>query len=290
MTVEALGEGRPTPTRRHHLFHSYLRMRRRLSRRTPTRIAAGPHQVSPWFLPWNIGQLLNVEFVTPAEANGAELAMWFEVAIDPPVRRTASDYFGDLPALNAGCADTSKRRVMRVFEEVFGYGYAVDPLTHSGRMVAKSDANGKSYGKLLTGPIEAEEVEPDLVYQRLIDFQSGNVVRDLRVCVVGGEIPYFTIKVRPVEKRFEPPTSHVDGPPSALPSDDRERVLEFCRRFGLDVGELDVARDQDGKLYVLDVNPTPFSPPLPLTRRMAYRNVRRAADAFERQFLASGGN
>lgn len=52
-----------------------------------------------------------------------------------------------------------------------------------------------------------------------------------------------------------------------------ELLLRLCRALGLDYGELDVLRDvEDGKLYVVDVNNTPWAPPIISIRKTSLRH------------------
>ena len=55
--------------------------------------------------------------------------------------------------LNCHCIYISKRRVHRVFQEIFGYGYELDPSTHHGPMVVKSTENATHDGRIEMGPI-----------------------------------------------------------------------------------------------------------------------------------------
>lgn len=273
---------------KHRVLHWYLRAYGLLNPRRTTVVACGPHPIHPHFLVWKVGRLLKLRLEPPERAEGARLACWFEFTTNPPVRRTPDDYFGELPALNARCADLSKRRVMRIFEEVFGYGYEVDPLTHEGPLISKTDANGKHNAEIITGPIAADDVDPDRVYQRLLECHVGEEVEDLRICVVGDELPFVLAKRRPLKIRFSNHYSSANPVPEALSEEERAKLIEFNSRFGLDFGELDVIRDDgDGRIYVLDANNTPFSPPLIQPNSMAIRCMRAAADAFERQFLAA---
>lgn len=281
----------PRRTVRHRLQNGYFRARGLLARRhSATVIATGPHPVVKECLAWPIGHLLNLKFELPANARGARFAYWFEMTLSPPVRRTADDYFGELPALNARCGDISKRRVMRIAEEVFGYTYEVDPLTHAGPMVCKGDGNAAHDGRLIQGPIEADAVEPSCVYQRLIDTRSGvDLVEDLKICVIGREAPYVFLKRRPESLVFASRHHDVELVDDALSAAETAQILAFAERFGLDIGEMDLARDRaDGRIYVLDVNSTPFTPPLQMPSLQAISCMHAAADAFRRQFLAAG--
>ena len=44
-------------------------------------------------------------------------------------------------AINDRIDDISKTHVAKVFQEVFGYGVDIDPLTYQGKAVQKSDIN-----------------------------------------------------------------------------------------------------------------------------------------------------
>ena len=83
--------------------------------------------------------------------------------------------------LDARIEDISKTHVSRVFESVFGYSLAIDPLTYEGPAVCKSELNGTHDGKIVQCPIPAQEVEPGSVYQRFVDSASDGVrSEDLR--------------------------------------------------------------------------------------------------------------
>lgn len=267
------------------LFNGYFDLRESLSsrRRAAVPVAMGPHQLAPWFLQSRIGKLLNLRFAPPEEVPDAQLGLWFEMKMKPPLRQADDDYFGSLEPLNDRCADISKTRVMRIAREVFGYGYEVDPAAHHGRVVCKSDGNGVHDGRIVQAPCEPE---PGMVYQRLIDNRFGTeTIEDIRICVVGAEIPYVLRKRRSLDSRFGSSSAckRVAGALSAAEEGD---VIAFAQRFGLDLGELDVLRDRiDGRLYVVDVNDTPFTPPRAMLNLSAFRCMRSAARSFERQYL-----
>jgi hypothetical protein len=188
-------------------------------------------------------------------------------------------------ALNGGLCDTSKRNVERVFAQVFGYALAVDPTTHQGLCVAKSDRHNSSHdGRVIECPIS--EADPGLAYERLIDNRTdGGAVEDLRVPVVGGEIPFVYRKHRPFCDRFSNTNLWVGlaTAEQVLSEGERELLRVFCRAMGLDLGELDVLRDaSDTRIYVVDVNPTAWGPPRPLQTAEAIRAVRTYAAALAR--------
>lgn len=189
-------------------------------------------------------------------------------------------------ALNAGCTDISKSRVQAEFEDIFGYGYAVDPLTHRGPMVVKSDENGTHDGRIVVGPIAARE--PDVVYQRDIDGRiSETEMFEYRLPVVLGDFPSVYVKTRLVTKRFASNSTHtrvVTDLRTVFSEAELDRLRDLCAAFALDFGELDILRDRsDGRIYVLDVNKTPHGPPKSLTVIGAFRaigHIARALDAW----------
>ena len=61
----------------------------------------------------------------------------------------------------------------------------------------------------------------------------------------------------------------------------------FCRTIGLDMGEIDVLRDNaTGRIYIVDVNSMPFGPPKPISLKDGLRAITLYAELFVR--LAEG--
>ncbi len=187
--------------------------------------------------------------------------------------------------LNAGSLDISKQRVQEVFERVFGYSLALDPTIHTGPMVEKSDANGRHDGRVVHGPVPDAAVRPDRVYQKLVHNEDGQGhTVDLRVPIFCGAIPLVYRKVRPVDERFGKVEVRVDicEPGQVLSAEEQAMIARLCRDMGVDLGEMDVLRDNgDGRIYVVDVNNTPDGPPRGLTREGKIQAVDRMSRAFE---------
>jgi GT2 family glycosyltransferase len=188
------------------------------------------------------------------------------------------------PVWNLRCSDISKERVDLAFREIFGYTSLVDPLVHRGQMVAKSNLNATHDGVILECPIV--DRDQTRVYQRLIRNESvEGAVEDIRTPVFGDDIPFVYLKYRPLASRFDQFETHVaiEEASSVFTADERRRLVGVARGLGMDYGELDVLRDRDdGRLYVVDANPTPYGPPnllTPAERRFA---IDRLVAAFER--------
>jgi hypothetical protein len=193
-------------------------------------------------------------------------------------------------ALNGGSRGTDKRTVERVFEATFGYALAVDPTAHRGPCVAKSNVGSAHDGRVIECPIP--EADPALAYELLVDNRAdadADAVLDLRVPVVGGEVPFVYLKRRPLGDRFSNTNNAVAiaEPGDVLLNGELERLRAFCRAMGLDLAELDVLRDRSsGRIYVVDANIPAWGPPRPLRTGAAVRAMRAYAAALAR--LAAG--
>jgi len=195
-----------------------------------------------------------------------------------------------MPALglNYSLTDISKRRVGEVFAAVFGYALNVDPRSFEGMAVQKSDLNAKHDGKVIACPIAAGAYRQAMSYTRLVDNTDGEFVLDIRLPIVGRAVDFIYLKRRPVGDRFSNTNRFVTVEPCErfLSPAELGLVEEFCRRIGLDYGELDCVRDKmSGRLYILDVNKTPAGPPNGLPKAGQEFALERMAVAFARNIV-----
>jgi len=194
------------------------------------------------------------------------------------------------PVVNRACVDISKNHVNEVFEEAFGYNLGVNPLTHVGECVEKSDLNAVHDGRIINCPIEHADAGSS--YQRVVDNvgDDGRIV-DFRVPIIAGTIPFVYLRYRPVARRFHSGNEHVElaNLYDMLSQQEVADVLRFCRLLGMDYGELDVLRDRvDKRLYVVDANTTPWGPPSGISRVDGKRAITLLAAAFQSEFLLKG--
>lgn len=184
--------------------------------------------------------------------------------------------------VNIGCTDISKHRVNEVFGRVFDYELAVDPLIHRGPAVRKSDRNAVHDGEIVSCPVE--RVPDDVVFQRVIDNRTGDGrVLDLRVAVIGGRVPLVYRRYRPEDRRFRSGNERAEltAPGEELSAEEIASLERFASAMGLDLGEMDVLRDAgDGRIYVVDVNTTPWGPPSGLVPEDVEPALDRLARAF----------
>jgi GT2 family glycosyltransferase len=227
-------------------------------------------------------------------ASGCTIATDPLAACDLAIAWDTNTFRAPVPALerlrsqmtvwNCDCVDVGKERVDWVFHQTFGYTSLLDPLVHRGPAVSKSNLNAAHDGVIVDCPIARRD--PGRVYQRLIrNDQADGTVEDIRTPVFGGEVPFVYLKYRPIDSRFGQIDTRVtiEEAATAFSVEERSRLAQFARVLGLDYGELDVLRDrEDGRLFVVDANPTPFGPPGALTPEARRVAVDRLVAAFER--------
>jgi len=113
------------------------------------------------------------------------------------------------------------------------------------------------------------------------------IVEDLRTTVVAGKVLAVWRKRRALHERFANVglPAHALHPESVLTASEREQAAALACNMGLDMCEMDIIRDRvDGRIYVIDVNQTPYSPPGTAHGLAGLRVMHRVAAEFEREW------
>lgn len=245
---------------------------------------------------WKLAKLSGIKMVAENEACGpARRRPFAHAGLRPLARiRHHDDTWDDRVRdgfVNGRCTDISKSRVDAIFEQVFGYATRIDPTRFVGRCVIKAERNFSGGGKFVDCPIKDAEVDPDFIYQKLVDnLIEPDVVREFRVAIVGGEITDVIVQSRSVERRLKGRGSGggrgstICRAEDVFSPSDINRIHRFCALLGMDFGELDVLPDvNEGRLYILDANKTPTYMSRGATFRVdRFRTLLRRAEAFER--------
>ena len=177
------------------------------------------------------------------------------------------DFTKDLRFLNFFLVNTSKEFVARSMEEHFGYTFKINPRTFNGYCIAKHNGNGTKSCFFLKCPIHADEVFHDHCYQKIINYTSksdSSTLYEIRVPIFKNIIPFTFFKTRNKGLRFTSKNRSMDIVPATahLSEQECQDIIMYCRRIGLEYGEIDILRsDEDGKIYIIDVNNTPWWPP-----------------------------
>jgi len=188
--------------------------------------------------------------------------------------------------INRKCIDISKKHVDAVHHQVFGYSTIIDPTAHSGAAVAKSDINALHDGEIIRCPI----IQPSekAVYQIVIDNQTENgEYVDIRVPVIGGKIPLVYSKFKKESVRFTNKVhrSELHSPERVFSEQELKSICEMAAAMGADFCEFDVLRDnQTKRIYVIDVNKTPYGPPFGLSANDNNKAVLLLSNAFREEF------
>lgn len=244
--------------------------------RRPT-IAFYPDRPRPWYFIWPVAHVAGARLID--DTAEADIVFQFDdttqTANPAPLTKPGATL------VNFNCDDVSKSRVANAWAKVAGYDLTVDPRTHTGPMVEKSEMNAAHDGRIIEGPMDPL---PGKTYQRLIDNEiEGGLVEDLRCCIVGGE-PIVTFrKRRSLARRFlnENASVLLDQPANCYTADEIDVIRAFCSELGLDWGGVDVLRDRStGRIYAVDANKTDMGPPVALRLGLKLRATRQMARAF----------
>jgi len=189
--------------------------------------------------------------------------------------------------VNLHSRDISKVYIEQIHQEVFGYNTVIDPLTHTGKGVKKSNINAKHDGQVLEFPVA--DKEDGFVYQKLINNQvNEEEVLDMRVSIINSGIPLLYLKHRKVTERFKNTTTRTQLAELGehLSVAEQEQVIKFAGKMKLEYGELDILRDlDDRRIYIVDVNNTPFGPPANISNKQGEEAINILANAFKKAFL-----
>ena len=265
-----------------YFFAQSWRIWRRIEGHKRPTIAFYPDKPRPWYFIWPVMHVAGAKLID--DAASADIVMQFDDSTEtdnsiPTVKEGAR-------LLNFCCDDISKTTVAHAFERASGYSLAVDPTTHQGRMVEKSELNAAHDGRVLEGPLD--EPLPGKTYQRLVDNEiEGGLVEDLRCCIVAGSPVIVFRKRRPLERRFLNENVQVllDEPRNCYTADEIGVIERFAAEIGLDWGGVDVLRDRStGRIYIVDANKTDMGPPVALKLASKLRATRRMAQAFGTRF------
>lgn len=192
---------------------------------------------------------------------------------------------------NEQCTDIRKQTLELHHHSAFGYGMAIDPASHRGPLVEKSDENAKHDGHILDGPMDQAAIDSSNVYQRVIRNQdeAGRWL-DLRLVWIRRETPLVYLKFKNESERFTNLTHSVSiaDTGACFSNEELMRVNELMRLHGVDSAELDILRDADsGQIFVVDINPTPWGPPSHLDRESSQKAIQMCAQVFRKAWEES---
>ena len=173
---------------------------------------------------WRMCHELGLRVATEPDASCRVALNWEDVTVNAV---TLPPPPPGLRWLNAGCVDIRKSTVEAVSVATLGYGLAVDPRSHHGPFVRKSEENALHDGAVLEGPCEPR---PGFVDQRLLDNVVDGRPEDFRISVVGRQLPVIIRRLHLLSERFDT-VEHGElvSTESVLDPEEVARLLTFCR-------------------------------------------------------------
>ena len=184
--------------------------------------------------------------------------------------------------INANCPDISKERVHVVHLEALGYSMNLNPKTYIGVAVEKSDENAVHDGQEVICPVSFPKT--DAVYQKVLDNtnEAGEYV-DIRVPVIAGKIPLVYLKFKTKKNRFtnKAHRATLHQPEDIFSEEEISQIEKYAAAMKVDFCEFDVLRHKgNNKIYIIDVNKTPYGPPDPLNKEDKAIAIKKLSDAF----------
>ena len=184
--------------------------------------------------------------------------------------------------INVNCPDISKERVHAVHLEALGYSMNLNPKTYIGVAVEKSDENAMHDGQEVVCPVEFPKT--NAVYQKVLDNtnDAGEYV-DIRVPVIGNKIPLVYLKFKTLKNRFtnKAHRATLHKPEDIFSEEEISQIEKYAVAMKVDFCEFDVLRHKGNqKIYIIDVNKTPYGPPEPLNRKDKMIALKKLSDAF----------
>ncbi|MFY0672629.1 MAG: hypothetical protein JXQ87_04465 [Bacteroidia bacterium] len=230
----------------------------------------------------NALQFMGYKFEIGWKANSVNFA-WH----DETIKQLESS---NVNAFNIKCNNISKSFLDQIHLEVFGYGLTVNPLQAKGKILEKSEQNGKHDAKIIKAPCHAKS---GYVYQKIIDTRKTLFYEDIRPVVIGSEILMVYLNYRLAGKRFSAKKIKATLAKAAdhLSDNEQKQIIELCSKMGADIAELDILRDRhNGKIYVVDINPTAFGPAHGLSLNEKLNAIRIYSEGLEKQINLTKGN
>lgn len=184
--------------------------------------------------------------------------------------------------INVNCPDISKERVHVVHLEALGYSMNLNPKTYIGIAVEKSDENAVHDGQEVMCPVAFPKT--DAVYQKVLDNtnEEGEYV-DIRVPVISGKIPLVYLKFKTKTNRFtnKAHRATLHQPEELFSEEEISQIEKYAEVMKVDFCEFDVLRHRgDNKIYIIDVNKTPYGPPEPLNKAYKSIAIEKLSNAF----------
>ncbi len=155
--------------------------------------------------------------------------------------------------INLKCNDVSKSNVTKIYEKIFNNTLRINPEKYAGRIVAKRNlGQGDKSGRVINCPCKKED---GWHYQKLLQDISIGRIQEIRAYIVGGII-VVNEKQKKIGNRFHTivEKNEYKSINKVFNNEEVRKINEFCKEIGAEYAELDLLQDNNGLLYIIDVN------------------------------------
>jgi len=167
-----------------------------------------------------------------------------------------------VPIINLFCNNLDRFYIEEIFIKVFGYSSFAEP---GERCVRKGNYQGGGHHSIFATCPDSQDGK--YIYQKFIDGSiNDDTIRVIRPVIFGRKVKALIVKESDSSNIFEQneviKKEYFYSPQSdwIFYSDyEIKQIEKFVDILCLDYGELDVIRDKDNRIYVIDVNNIPGS-------------------------------
>ena len=171
--------------------------------------------------------------------------------------------------INIGGWNALKGYSEEIMKHAFGYNTIIDPFTYKGAMAEKTEMQSAHNIKIISSLKKKKE---GCIYVKLIDNRIGeDTVRDYRVFVHAYKVDFVAVKDKPIQSRFGDAMAPgckiyaCNSPYDVFTDEEIKKMGLVCKIYHTEFTQLDVVRDTDGRIYVLDNNNVPAREPFMVT-------------------------
>jgi len=178
-----------------------------------------------------------------------------KVALSIMVRTaSARNYWNCSPGI-----DISKHLLERKFKIVFGRSLGINPEVYTGLAIEKSNENATHDGRIVQCPTPRV---PDKTYQYFVDRPKDPLLQ-WRIVVMAGKPVIAIERLMERQNRFHHALqSRKVVITDIISAEEYSQISELCREMFIEYCEVDMLRDHNDLMWIVDINPTPVLSPL----------------------------
>ena len=199
-----------------------------------------------------IFKIIGWEIIEDINKNFDAIFYWNTKTINKP-DKIILELSESYQVINLRCIDVSKSNVARIYEKIFENVLGINPEKYNGLAVAKRNmGQGDKSGRIIECPCKSEN---NWHYQKLLQNIHTGRIHEIRAYIVNGLI-VINEKQKKIGNRFHTivEKNNFRKINELFSFEEVKKINKFCHEIGAEYAELDLLRDNDGLLYIIDVN------------------------------------